>query len=213
MTLDEITAQTLLWTKIAAIGQVAGALATAAAVVISLWVVLSERRVRLKVEIGIRVIIGGDPLDVVSFSIANVGQRTVVINSVGWRTGWGLPGILLRFNDSLPAWMQQQWALQIPSNNLASHRLPATLEPGNSIVVFVEVEHFLKDEEKRESFFRRKLPWRKVSTAARIFGMIHVVGSTPIGVLVEPSLRKFLSSGEYGRTAQRINQAKKKNGR
>jgi len=49
----------LFWNKAAAIGQIAGAAATFVAVVISLWIVATETREKLKLTVGHRIIIGG----------------------------------------------------------------------------------------------------------------------------------------------------------
>jgi hypothetical protein len=60
MTGQQIAEATLLWTKIAAVGQVVGALATAAAVIVSLWIVISDRRYALDVSVGIRLLFAGN---------------------------------------------------------------------------------------------------------------------------------------------------------
>jgi hypothetical protein len=80
----------LYWTKVAAIGQVAGAVATAAAVMVSLWIALHGRKPRIKLVVGKRLVIGGGipELSVLMFNIANAGERPVHINGIGWRTGW-----------------------------------------------------------------------------------------------------------------------------
>lgn len=49
---------TLFWTKVAAIGQVAGAIATAAAVIVSLWIAFHGRKPRLKLTVGMRGLCG-----------------------------------------------------------------------------------------------------------------------------------------------------------
>lgn len=61
---------TLLRTQVSAIGQVAGAFATVAAVIVALWIALSERRPNIKLRAGLRLIIPGDgspATDIVAF--------------------------------------------------------------------------------------------------------------------------------------------------
>ena len=83
--------ESILWEKVAAIGQVAGAVATFAAVVVSLWIARSERRAHIKARAGLRLIAYGDgsPFeDAISILITNHGMWPVHVSSVGWKTGW-----------------------------------------------------------------------------------------------------------------------------
>ena len=65
------------------------ALATFAAVVVSLW--LSSRRdsVSLRVRIGMRMIVGGgEPrINILSIEVTNLGERPVKLTGMGWEIG------------------------------------------------------------------------------------------------------------------------------
>ena len=85
-------AEVLLWTKIAAIGQVVGAFATALAVAVTLWVVLSERQARVKVTAGLRLLVtqGRPDLteEVINITVVNTGlrRRRRRPNRTSWKT-------------------------------------------------------------------------------------------------------------------------------
>ncbi len=109
---------TLFWTAAAAIGQIIGAAFTAAAVAVSLWIVLSERRERMQFVVGRRVIFGASllTLDIVSFSVVNVGVRPIEVTSFGWRTGWSKRG---------PDWLRDRYAIQMFGSGLGAE-LPSS---------------------------------------------------------------------------------------
>lgn len=70
---------------------VAGA-ATLAAVIVSLCLARRTERVRVRTSVGIRLVIVGDGTPAeehVGFTIVNLGDRPVTVNSVGWRVGHG----------------------------------------------------------------------------------------------------------------------------
>jgi len=72
------------------IGTWLAAFATLAAVIVALYLARRTEKVRLKVHAGLRVIILGDgspPQEHVVISVTNVGERPVIINSVGWAVG------------------------------------------------------------------------------------------------------------------------------
>lgn len=144
----------LFWTIVAAVGQVAGALATAAAVITSLWVVLSERRPKLRVTAGLRLIIPGDGApasDAIGVTVANVGMRRVRCACVGWRTSrlrWG------------PRWLRRQHALQNADYLPGSATLPFDLDLGDEKTLILAVESYRDavDAAKRAAFFLRTPP-------------------------------------------------------
>jgi hypothetical protein len=190
----DIAEQTLLWTKIAAVGQVAGALATAIAVAISLWIVISERAVKMACAVGIRIIIGslGPSCNIVSFDITNTGHRSFRISSTGWRTGWSIP-ILNRFN--LP-WAKYQYAIQLTADDLGSPRLPMDLAPGHRTTIFTDAKRFSdQNAERREDFFCRKLPIIGTLVSAPVYGCVDIPGQKTRFFRTEKSLQRFVCSG------------------
>jgi hypothetical protein len=86
---------TAWWTAFAAIAQAAGAIATFAAVVVSLWIALSGRALKARGSAGIRVHFIGDGTPgtyTVGIEVENIGLRPFHVTSVGWQTGWMLRG-------------------------------------------------------------------------------------------------------------------------
>ena len=72
------------------VGTWVAGLATLAAVMTSLYFARSAEKVRLKIFVGIRQLIRGDGSpgeDHVYFGITNVGERPVIITTVGWVVG------------------------------------------------------------------------------------------------------------------------------
>jgi hypothetical protein len=86
MTLDQ---HIQLWNAIGT--WVAGA-ATLAAVIVSLRLALRAERIRVRTTVGVRLVFAGDGTPAeehVGFTIVNLGDRPVTVNSVGWRVGRG----------------------------------------------------------------------------------------------------------------------------
>lgn len=74
------------------IGTWVAAVATFAAVAVALYLSRRSERIRLKVTAGIRLLLldSGVPSDrIVLINFVNLGDRTVVVNSVGWKIGKG----------------------------------------------------------------------------------------------------------------------------
>lgn len=182
----------LFWTIVAAIGQVAGAVATAVAVITSLWIALSERRVRLRVTSGLRLMFVGDGtpgIGLVVVSITNSGYRRARISAVGWETGWSR-------NRFAPAWLAKQYAVQQPGHG--SPRPPFDLEPGENKLLFIRVSDFRRPgrAEVEDDFFRRHLPWQDRATATRIVCTVFVTVGPPTKVKVEQGLASYLATGD-----------------
>jgi hypothetical protein len=86
MTLDQ---HIQLWNTIGT--WVAGA-ATVGAVILSLHLARRAERIRVRTTVGVRLVFAGDGTPAeehVGFTIVNLGDRPVTINSVGWRVGKG----------------------------------------------------------------------------------------------------------------------------
>ena len=193
---QQIAEATLLWTKIAAVGQVVGALATAAAVIVSLWIVISDRRYALDVAIGIRLRFVGDgsPEEkLVAYNVTNTGQRSFRINSIGWRTGW-ISGL---FSKIVPRFMRTRHAIQIAEDHHFSTQLPCDVNPGNSVFFFIDCQRFAQDRTDNDNdFFNRIMPFCKFKIRPPIHGVVHIVGAKPKYYRVEKSLRRLLTNGE-----------------
>lgn len=196
-----MTDDVLFWTQVSAIGQVAGALATAAAVIVSLWIVLSERLPQIKVRAGIRLVVGGGApaLDVMSFTLTNVGTRSFQIAQVGWRTGW------LPFG---PKWLKHQHAIQVLG--------PPVTIPGSSVPPFdiaagerkgIHVSCDLYEAHRRDGdLFGRKIPLFKERKAPNVHFWIEIVGARTKYVKVERSLEQFLLTGKIDKGADDFNE-------
>lgn len=160
-----MTDPSLYWQKISAIGQVAGAIATFAAVAVSLWLSLRIQRPRLKLIVGERLIFADEQLDqrVLMFQIANVGDRTIQVKGFGWRTGrlsWG------------PRSLRRKYAVQVFDRAV----LPIVLQPAESAQYFADMKIVLAHcrERTAEPFFSRDWPifgrqavtiWASISTS------------------------------------------------
>jgi len=155
----------LFWTIVAAVGQVAGAVATFAAVLVSLYLATSARKPRVKLRVGERLIIGGgvDDQRVLMFSVANVGERNVHVRTLGWRTGrlrWG------------PQWLKRQAAVQLTGGVIGGTDPPYELLPGAEISSHAEMGNILTycRERNDRPFFTCDIPWLgRRRTAVRAF--------------------------------------------
>lgn len=197
MTEQQLAETTLLWTQIAAVGQVAGALATAVAVIVSLGIVMSQRRIALDVKVGIRSIFDDATkvaTDLILWEITNTGQREVRLSSVGWRTGL-ISGRLHRW---APDFLKAQWAMQRLSTDPACGRLPFDLMPGKNIHFFIELGVFENAiSEMRNDFFRRKVPWLGHVVRTRIQGSVSTVGGPTLYTSVEKPLANYFRTGQH----------------
>ncbi len=181
--------QTLVWTKVAAIGQVAGAIATFAAVWVSLWLARSERRPHIKAQAGLRLLFDGygSPFeDTISIRITNHGLRPVRISSLGWRTGWLGRG---------PKWLAFQHAVQTCNSPMAGQAPPFDLGPGQDASLNLPTEPFKKVGEMRDTFFNRKLPWKAKPSPTKICVVVSIVASKAVVTRVERNLETFLATG------------------
>ncbi len=182
--------QVIFWTAFGAIGQAVGAIATAAAVIVALWVTMSERTVKIKISAGLRLIISGDgspAIDVIAIRLTNVGLRGVQVRSIAWRTG--------RFSVG-PVWLKQQFAVQTNSTIPESNNPPFDLQPGQEKTMYVDASVFVENDELRRTFFNRKLPFRGGVTPTPVYVMAHLVGIKPSLSRAERSLERFLTRGE-----------------
>lgn len=171
----------LFWTTAAAIGQIAGAIATAAAVIVSLWIVLSERREKLRLVVGYRVIVerGRSNMDVVAFDFTNLSMFPVRLSTVSWRIGWFRRG---------PAWGRYETALQLP-DAIGGASPPLTLEPGERTSMLIRLDRFSPEVASSADLFRfRLMPFGKPRLPP-IYGIAHTTRGRAIAVRIEKGLR------------------------
>jgi hypothetical protein len=197
----------LLWTEIAAIAQALGALATAAAVGTSLWIVLSERGAHLKVTAGLRMLIAGDDTpatDFITIRIENHGQRAVRVIGVGWRTGW-----LRRFG---PEYLRHQHALQNPvPSPIFPAAPPFDVAPGQETTVAIPVADYSAAIPKDfgADFFMRRLPFLGLRPA-NIRVAVSAVAARTSYTTIEASLAHFLAYGVVKNGALEFNKGAEK---
>lgn len=181
------------WTAFGAISQAVGALATFAVVVLSLWVVLSERAMRARGWAGIMVSFIGDGTPgtyLVGIHVLNAGLRPFQVTSVGWRTGWLRRG---------PKSFQYRYAIQNTSMMLNQKPGPHIVEPGREEGFYTPVADMKtsNSDESRSVLFKRKLP---ILGKAPIRGIVNITGRKPLFVKVSKDLANFLRTGEHAST-------------
>lgn len=186
----------LFWTKVAAIGQVAGAIATFAAVVVALILSRTERqlRVRVSARFGYIVDVNGHT-EVMTFEVENVGLRPVVVHGIHWTTGW--------YNRMglVPKIFRVQSAFQMPDYTWPINpNFPWRLSPGESQSSHIRRQDFIEgfaDPAPKDLF--RRLPWQRRPKLLR-----HRVG---VGVntrrkiilgKVDPAITEALNSAYRG---------------
>lgn len=148
----------IFWTKVGAIGQVAGAAATFLAVLAALSIATSERRFRLRVTakmMAIHTVAGATPT--VSVEVENIGNRTTRITGLYWATGYRN---LFRF---LPRFLRLKSGFQmIDYEWFINDNFPWTLQPGESKSTHFRRQAFLDGfAEHNENDIFRRLPLSK----------------------------------------------------
>lgn len=77
----------LFWTAFAAIGQAVGAIATAAAVIVTLWQIKYANRKRLRLSFSDKNVLfsenGNFEFHFVNLTVTNIGNRNVIIKNWG----------------------------------------------------------------------------------------------------------------------------------
>src|SRR3546814_13065455 len=80
--------ESLFWTKVAAIGQVAGAAATFLAAWVALYLGRTDRQFRLRVTATFQNIVSSHgSIKVMCIQVENIGMRTARIEGFGWTPG------------------------------------------------------------------------------------------------------------------------------
>lgn len=82
-------ASELFWTAFAAIGQAVGAIATAAAVIVTLWQVRYSNKKKLKMKFTDKNVVFSERGDsryfFVNLSVTNIGNRNVIVRNWGMK--------------------------------------------------------------------------------------------------------------------------------
>ena len=181
----------VFWTRLTAIGQLAAATATFAAVAVSLWITLSARRPNVKLSANMSKLMGaGDAdMDVIAFDVINCGQQLVQINSIGWRTGWFRRG---------PKWFKRQPAIQVAGGLPYGNNPPFELAPGQKGNVIVSLHSFVEADCSERSFqyFRRKLPLMNKYIGANIYATVSLASGKTVMARPSKSLARFLITHE-----------------
>jgi len=182
--MDDVT----WWTAFGAISQAAGVVATLAAVVVSLWMAMRDRRIRAKGSAGFHITFAGDGspgVYHVGFSLLNTGVPTLQVSSVGWRVGW--------FDVKLKA-LGFQWAIETWQGQ---EGVPTPYElPSNRSAITIKSAHWFTETtpDVRADLFQRRLP---VLGWAPIKGVINITGRKPLIVPVSNDLADFLRGGNH----------------
>jgi hypothetical protein len=185
----------LFLTKIAAIGQVLGAIATFIAVAVSLAIASRSRKPAVRLIVGKRLLIEGgkDDDEILAFHFANIGERHVEITAVGWKTGWFRRG---------PNWLKTQTGLQITGGAGFGAVPPFKLPPATSSGTYALLQNATDQAAKRQSspFFTRDFPiLGRLPT--RMIAFAETADGYTFKVRPEPSLRKALSAAEIAAKA------------
>ena len=181
------------WSKWAAIGQIVGALGTFAAVITSLYLSRRSEKPRLKVDAGVRMLIGHGSKkpypEYISITVRNVGTQTAHVTQFGWRTG------LWKF--SWPAWLKVQHAIQTPGMLGIGEDPPFVVPPGTKRDTILDKKQFIEGIAKKSGgpFFARDWPiFNRRPTA--IYIVAHLESGMSVSARVEENLEHELFAAE-----------------
>ena len=180
------------WSAVAAIGQVLGAIATFAAVLVSLWVVSTDRSIRGRGYARILVTFVGDGSPGIchlGFRVENTGIRDFLVQSISWRTGWWKWG---------PDWAKFKYAIQTSGTGLLfENRWVKASLTETFLIRISEMKVGLNAESERGELLRRR---HNITGWAPVRAYANVAGSRPIPLKVDRALLEFLRTGEHADT-------------
>jgi hypothetical protein len=186
------------WNRWAAIGQLAGAIGTFAAVITSLYLTLRAERPKLRLTAGVRLVIDvqaeGEFPKVIELTVRNAGSLTAHISQFGWQTGrWPLKS---------PAWLARQYAVQQPGELGAGTDPPYELPPGQRRSTILDFGNFLGwiRRKKGPPFFARAWPGLGVRRTS-IWIVAFLESGVSIKARVEPDFADDLLQAEVQRMA------------
>lgn len=181
------------WNKWAAIGQLAGAAASFAAVVTSLYLAKRAEKPKLILRAGQRIILSpgatGPAPEVIDITIRNAGVLTAHISQFGWRAG--------RWPFKRPLWAIRQVAIQLPGDMGLGTHTPFELPPGQRRTMIINQENFMSwlAEKKGEPFFARQWPLLGLRRTP-IWVVAHLENGLTIRSRVERELAEALYQAE-----------------
>ena len=129
----------LFWTAFAAIGQAVGAIATAAAVIVTLWQIKYANRKRLRLSFSDKNVLfsenGNFEFHFVNLTVTNIGNRNVIIKN------WGIKVSKKQNLLIVPD-------IKNPIVKMIQKPLPCTLEPEESMDLVFDIKLFLGKQVK-----------------------------------------------------------------
>ena len=139
----------MFWTAFAAIGQAVGAIATASAVIVTLWQIKYANKKKLKLRFSDKNVVfsenGSIEFHFVNLAVTNIGNRNVIVKNWGIRVS------------------KQQNLLIVPDmSNLIvkaiQKPLPCTLEPEETVDLVFDIKLFVRNlrKEIKEGVFSEK---------------------------------------------------------
>ena len=170
----------LFWTAFAAIGQAIGAIATAAAVIVTLWQIRYANTKKLKLRFSDKNVVfsenGSIEFHFVALTVTNIGNRNVIIKN------WGIKVTKKQNLLIVPD-------VTNPIVNAIQQPLPCKLEPEQKVDLVFAIDLFLRNlkEQLKEGTFEEK---DKLT--------IYVVDSTGKEYCVksEKSIKKYIDDNQ-----------------
>ncbi|MCH5250884.1 MAG: hypothetical protein J1E98_13165 [Lachnospiraceae bacterium] len=139
----------LFWNAFAAIGQAVGAIATAAAVIVTLWQIKYANRKRLRLSFSDKNVVfsenGNLEFHFVSLTVTNIGNRNVIIKN------WGIKVSKKQNLLIVPD-------IKNPIVKMIQKPLPCTLAPEESMDLVFDIKLFLRNlrEQIKDGVFSEK---------------------------------------------------------
>lgn len=145
------------------------ALGTIGAVIVALYLARQDKRIRLRVSAGHRIIVSpgikGDPPQYLAIRITNVGHRDVQVTGIGWRIGM----------------FRKFYADQTIISDGLSSTLPVRLRDGDEACYYIPL---FSDIDWLKEFIQKMLQpnfkWRLRFTYVRIYTSIGRVFEEPL---------------------------------
>ncbi len=139
----------LFWTAFAAIGQAVGALATSAAVIVTLWQIRYANRKKVKMRFSDKNVVfsenGNLEFHFVNLTVTNIGNRNIIVRN------WGIKVSKKQNLLIVPD-------VTNPIVKVLQKQLPCTLEPEESLDLVFDVKLFLRNlkEQVENGTFKEK---------------------------------------------------------
>ncbi|MDD7404039.1 MAG: hypothetical protein SO170_06155 [Butyribacter sp.] len=139
----------LFWTAFAAIGQAVGAIATSAAVIVTLWQIRYANRKKVKMRFSDKNVVisenGNLEFHFVNLTVTNIGNRNIIVRN------WGIK-VSKKQNLLIVPDMTN------PIVKAIQKQLPCTLEPEESLDLVFDIKLFLRNlrEQLKNGTFKEK---------------------------------------------------------